>query len=104
VPERAAAGVWVEIERVVLPAGARAPQVPADTQAVPLELRAKGFLLRDARLGDEVEVETAAGRRLRGTLREINPAYTHGFGPPLPELLAAGHEARARLAARGAKR
>jgi hypothetical protein len=104
VAEPVRAGTWVEIARVVLPAGGRAPQVPDDTQAVPLELRAKGFLLRDAALGDEVEVETAAGRRLHGTLREASPAYAHGFGPPVAELLAAGREARARLAARREER
>jgi hypothetical protein len=104
VAELVAAGSWVEIHRVVLPAGARAPQVPEDTRAVPLELRAKGFLLCDARIGEQVEVETAAGRRVRGTLREAQPGYAHGFGPPVPELLAAGREARARLAARGAGR
>ena len=41
-------GSWVELHRVVLPPGERAPQVPAETQRVPLELRVKGFLVRDA--------------------------------------------------------
>jgi hypothetical protein len=101
--ERVAAGTWVEIERVVLVPEARAPHVPEDTRRVPLEMRAKGLLLAEAVPGEEVEIETAAGRRLRGTLREASPAYTHGFGPPVPELLAAGREARALLAARGAR-
>jgi hypothetical protein len=101
--ERVAAGTWVEIERVVLAPVARAPQVPEDTRGVPLEMRAKGFLAADAVPGEEVEIETAAGRRLRGTLREASPAYTHGFGPPVPELLAAGREARAILARRAVR-
>ncbi len=90
-------GSWVEIHRVVLPPGERAPQVPADTQGIPLELRVKGFLVVSATLGDEAEIMTPAGRRLRGTLAESNPAYTHGFGPPIPELGAIGGEVRAIL-------
>lgn len=98
VPEPVARGTWVEIHRVVLPAGQRAPQVPEDTQRVPLEMRVKGFLVEDARIGDEAEIETAAGRRLRGTLSDASPAYRHGFGPPVPELVGVGAEARALLA------
>jgi hypothetical protein len=102
--ERVAAGTWVEIQRVVLAPGERAPQVPDETQRVPLEMRAKGLLLAEAALGEEAEIETAAGRRLRGILREASPAYTHGFGPPVPELLAAGGQARALLATRAPRR
>ncbi len=94
------AGTWVEIHRVVLPAGERAPQVPADTQAAPLEMRVKGFLVASATLGAEAEVITPADRRLRGTLTECNPAYTHGFGPPIAELSAIGEEVRAMLRSR----
>jgi hypothetical protein len=97
VADRVPRGTWVEIHRVVLPAGERASQVPADTQAVPLEMRAKGFLAEAALLGDEVEVVTAAGRRLRGTLCEVNPAYRHGFGRPVPELSTLAAEVRALL-------
>ena len=46
-------------------------------------------------------VLTPAGRRLRGTLTAVNPAYTHGFGEPLPELSAIGGEVRAMLRERG---
>src|SRR5512139_3447867 len=97
VAERIAAGTWVEVHRIVLAAGERAPQIPADTQAVPLEMRVKGFLVEPAALGQEAEIQTAAGRRLRGTLTAINPAYTHGFGPPIPELSTIGPEVRAIL-------
>ena len=82
--ERIAQGAWVEIQRIVLAPGERAPQVPEDTQSVPLEMRVKGFLADPACLGEEAEIETPAGRRLRGKLVEVNPAYTHGFGPPIP--------------------
>lgn len=90
-------GVWVEILLIVLPAGQRAPQVPDDTQRVPLEMRVKGFLVAPASLGGEAEIETAAGRQLTGTLTEVNPAYNHGFGPPIPELSAIAAEVRVML-------
>ena len=90
-------GAWVEVRRVVLPAGERAQQVPADTQAVPLEMRVKGSLVSSSSIGDEAEIVTPAGRRLRGTLTEGNPAYTHGFGPPIPELGTIGGEVKAIL-------
>ncbi len=90
-------GTWVEIHRVVLPPGERAPQVPDDTRAVPLEMRVKGFLAAPAALGEEAEILTPAGRRLCGTLTAVNPAYTHGFGPPIPELSSIGQEVRAIL-------
>jgi len=95
--ERVAAGAWVEIGRVVLAAGERAPQVPEETQAVALAMRVKGVLTHDAVVGEEASVQTAAGRTLRGVLERVDPPYTHGFGPPVRELLAVGEELRARL-------
>ena len=91
---RAAAGDWVEIGRVLLAAGERAAGVPKETQAVPLEMRARGFLQAAATLGEPVVILTLAGRRLEGRLVAVNPAYTHGFGPPVPELLAIAAEVR----------
>ncbi|MDH5574975.1 MAG: 2-amino-4-oxopentanoate thiolase subunit OrtA [Nitrospirota bacterium] len=87
-------GTWVEIHRIVLPGGQRAPQVPVETQQVPLEMRVKGFLAERSCLGDEVEIVTLAGRHLRGLLTDVNPAYTHSFGSPVPELLTIGREVR----------
>ncbi len=87
-------GTWVEIHRIVLPAGQRASQVPVETQQVPLEMRVKGFLAERSSLGDEVEIVTSVGRRLRGILSDVNPAYTHSFGFPVPELLMIGREVR----------
>jgi len=92
-----AAGSWVEIGAVMLGPGERAPQVPDDTRTVPLELRAKGFLAAPARVGERAEILTAAGRRLTGTLVAVNPAYSHGFGAPIPALAEVGREARALL-------
>ena len=92
--ERVAAGALVEIHAVVLAPGARAPLVPEDTQRVPLEMRVKGFLVNEANLGERVEIETPAGRRLSGTLVDATPAYTHTFGPRVAELAQIGTELR----------
>lgn len=97
-------GSWAEIHTVVLPAGERAPQVPEDTRQVPLEMRVKGFLVEPATIGDEALIETLTGRRLRGTLAEVNPAYTHSFGAPIPELATIGTEVRSVLRKTGAPR
>lgn len=93
-PQKAEKNTWVEIHRTVLEPGERAPQVPPDTRKVPLEMKVKGFLTRDAVIGDVVEVITPVGRRIAGTLTAINPAYTHRFGPPIAELSPIGGELR----------
>lgn len=99
--ERVAQGSWVEIHKIALDAGERAARVPEDTRQVPLELRVKGFLVAAAALGDEAEIETLTGRRLRGRLTANNPAYSHSFGPPIPELSSIGGEVRAILRQQG---
>ena len=81
--------------------GERAAQVPGDTRQVPLELRVKGFLAAAAAMGDEAEIETLTGRRLRGRLTTANPVYSHSFGPPVPELSNIGGEVRAILREQG---
>lgn len=87
-------GTWVQIHRIVLREGQRAPQVPVETQQVPLEMWVKGFLAEPATLGEKVEIVTPSGRRLRGILTDVNPGYTHSFGSPIPELLTIGREVR----------
>jgi hypothetical protein len=99
--ERAEKDMWVEIHRVLLEKGERAPQVPQDTREVPLEMKVKGFLLHEGALGDEVEIVTAAGREIQGTLSAVNPSYDHLFGPPIPELSTIGREVREILRKRG---
>jgi hypothetical protein len=94
-------GDRVEIRDVVLAAGRRAPQVPEDTQRVALERSVRGVALEPGRVGEEIRIRTAAGRELRGTLVAVNPAYTHGFGAPAPELSGIGAELRAILDAGG---
>lgn len=95
---KAVRGDWVQIHRIVLEAGQRAAGVPEDTARVPLELRAKGFLLDEEGVpGQEVRVRTVIGREVRGTLISINPSYPHDFGRPVPELLAVGPQLRKML-------
>ena len=92
--ERALKNTWVEIGGIVLQKSERAPNLPEDTKHVPLEMRVKGFLLRDAEKGEEAEIITPSGRTVRGVLTEINPAYTHMFGRPIPELSPIAGEIR----------
>ena len=87
-------GDWVQIRSIVLPPGQRAPQVPADTQAVPLFMLVKGFLQHDARVGDEATITTVIGRRVTGELVAVNPTYDHDYGRPVLELLSIGPELR----------
>ena len=79
-------GQWVQIHNVVLKVGERAAQVPEDTQAVPLEMWVKGYLVDDAELGCECTVITPTGREVAGKLTEIEPGYEHTFGEYVPEL------------------
>jgi hypothetical protein len=88
------AGDWVQVRRIVLQPGQRAPQVPADTQAVPLIMLVKGFLQHDARIGEEVTITTVIGRQVKGELVAVNPTYDHNYGRPVPELLVIGPELR----------
>lgn len=88
-------GDWVRIYNVVLESSERAPQVPDDTKKVPLEMWDKGFLLdKEAEIGDEVEIETYIGRKIKGELLEIDPYYTHSYGKAVPELLYVGRQLR----------
>jgi hypothetical protein len=99
--ELIAQGTWVEIHSVVLEPDQRASHIPEDTKRVPLEMRVKGFLVNPAHLGEEVEIVTPTARRLRGTLMEANPPYSHGFGSPIPELSMIGSEVRRLLRNQG---
>ena len=88
-------GDWVRIHNIVLSSEQRASQVPEDTRNVPLELWTKGFLLDDeAKIGDQVNIETYIGRKVSGKLIEINPYYDHDFGKCVPELLYIGRQLR----------
>ena len=87
-------GEWVRIHKIILEPSERAPQVPEDTKKVPLQMWDKGFLQKDAEIGDNVTVETVSGREESGTLIEVNPYYEHDFGKFVPELLAIDKQVR----------
>ena len=88
-------GDWVRIHSVVLKAEERTAKLPEDTKACDLEQWTKGFLLADAEIGDEVEVETAVGRIEKGTLIEVHPYYTHSYGKFVPEIIEIDKQLRA---------
>jgi 2-amino-4-ketopentanoate thiolase alpha subunit len=91
------AGTWVELERVILKAGERAPGIPADTASVPFAGRVRGFLVAPARMGTTAEVRTQAERVVAGRLRAVLPRNPADFGNPSPELLQVGKEMKRRL-------
>jgi 2-amino-4-ketopentanoate thiolase alpha subunit len=86
--------VLAEIEWVVLRPQERAATAPDDTRAVPYLARARG-LAADPVVGQEAEIRTANGRRLRGTVLKIYPGYHHSFGRPLPAWVQMQTEIRA---------
>lgn len=90
-------GDWVQICTIILPAGERAPQVPPETQAVPLKLFNKGYAEHPAEIGQRVHITTVIGQKLEGELVAVNPRYGHDFGDPVPELIHIGIELRKRL-------
>ncbi|MBN1192160.1 MAG: 2-amino-4-ketopentanoate thiolase [Coriobacteriia bacterium] len=96
---RCSAGDWVEVEYVLLQPAERASGLPADTAAQPLRAWVKGFALAGGMIGDEVEIETMTGRKVRGRLSAVSPGYSHTFGTPLPEIVGIGRDLRARVAA-----
>jgi hypothetical protein len=85
-------GTWVEIEKTVLTPEERAPLLPEDTRKVPYVLRVSGFLLEDAKIGQQTRINTVIGRELTGKLLVVNPGYSHSFGDTIPELLMIGME------------
>jgi hypothetical protein len=88
-------GDWVQIYRLILPAGERAPQVPAETAGVPLEMWVKGFLEeKQAGVGTEVTIRSLTGRLLQGKLVDVKPHYEVNYGSPQIELLTIGTELR----------
>lgn len=95
--DRVSVGSWVEIRQVILRAGERAPNIPADTGAVEFVARIRGFLVADASMGTEATVLTLAGRQLSGRLTAVNPRNPADFGNPIPELLRLGRDARRSL-------
>jgi hypothetical protein len=87
-------GSFVEIRKPLLEPSERAEHLPEETKKVPFEARVRGFLMRDAALGEEVEIETLIGRIIKGTLIAEKPPFTHGFGRPVQELVEVSKELR----------
>jgi len=93
IPLEAVRGQWVQIHKIILKPGERAPQVPEDTAEVPFELRVKGYLQDEkAVIGDLVTIKTPIGREVKGQLIDIEPRYTHDFGDHVSVLDEAGAE------------
>ena len=92
---KAKKGDWVRIHAVVLKPGQRAPNLPAETLEIPLEMWVKGALLEEnASLGDDVTIQTITGRMVKGWLDDICPSYKHSFGSFMPVLQDIGMELR----------
>ena len=96
-----AAGTWVELERVILEPGERAPGIPADTASVPFAARVRGFLVAPARRGATAQVRTQVDRVVSGKLRAVLPRNPADFGNPSPELLLVGKAMKRRLQSPG---
>jgi len=92
------AGAWVEIYKIILQPHERTAKIPKDTKNIPFEIKARGFLLNDAYMDDEVEIRSLTGRILSGRLITANPGYQHSFGAPIEELLNVGNELKKILA------
>ncbi len=93
--ETVPAGTWVEIEQVILTPEQRAPSLPEDTRNVPYVMRVSGFLIEPAALGEPARIKSLIGREISGTLRQVNPSYSHSFGATVAELLTIGREEEA---------
>ncbi|MGN0658559.1 MAG: 2-amino-4-oxopentanoate thiolase subunit OrtA [Emergencia sp.] len=88
-------GDWVRIHSIVLKAEERTAKLPEDTQKCDLQQWTKGTLLDEsAEIGDEVTVETAVGRQVKGTLLEVGPYYTHSYGKFVPEIIEIDRQLR----------
>jgi len=91
---KASIGDWVEISKVVLEPGQRAPNLPPDTAAVPYTLRVRGFATSEAEPGAEISIVTIVGRTHTGRLEAVNPEYHLSHGESVPELVRARFELR----------
>ncbi|MDA3932641.1 MAG: 2-amino-4-oxopentanoate thiolase subunit OrtA [Tenericutes bacterium] len=78
---------WVKIKKTILKPEERTGNIPEETKKVPLLMWVKGYLLENANIGDEVEINTLTGRKETGKLLEANPAYMHTYGKFVPEIL-----------------
>ena len=75
----------------------RTGRIPDETKSVPYVMWGKGYLQRDAKLGEEVTVLTRTGRLETGLLEEACPQYELNYGKFVPELMYVGDDARKML-------
>jgi hypothetical protein len=87
-------GTWVEIVREVLSPEERSNAIPDETKKTPLIMWVRGNTLQPGRLGEEVEIETISGRKIKGKITQIEPSYTHSFGRYVGEVSYIGKQAR----------
>ena len=88
-------GDYVVVQRVVLSADERAPQVPEDTAQVPLIALFKGYLEDECAVpGDEVNIITMSGRRAQAVLTARDPSAQHSYGRFVPELMQVHRQVR----------
>jgi len=80
-------GSWVQIEKIILNPDERPQNLPDSTKKTPYKLWVNGFLTKDADIGEEVEIKTMIGRKIKGKLVMENPRYDHNFGTAPLELL-----------------
>jgi hypothetical protein len=96
--EKAKKGDYVQIHKIILEAGERSENLPEETKKVPLELKVRGFLVNDeAKLNDQVTIETYIGRKFEGELIDTSPTYEHNYGEVIEELLPVGRELKKML-------
>lgn len=87
-------GDYVEIKITILNPNERAENLPQDTKNLPYEGKIRGFLTHDSEIGNEAEIETPIGRKIKGILLGLTKEYTHNFGEPIRELIDIGKKIR----------
>lgn len=87
-------GTFVEITNKVLDPEDRSPVIPEETKSTPLMMWVRGFTTTECNLGEETEVETPSGRKVRGVVTAVEPAYTHDFGRYVSEIAYIGKQAK----------
>ncbi|MFV0499800.1 MAG: 2-amino-4-oxopentanoate thiolase subunit OrtA [Bacilli bacterium] len=84
------AGSFVRIHQVILKSSERTSSIPEDTANTDLRMWTKGFLEKDANIGDEVCVSTLSGRKETGELVAVNHMYAVNYGEFVEEILPIG--------------
>lgn len=78
---------WVQVKKIILEPEERTGNIPEETKKVPLVMWVKGYLLKNANIGEDVTIKTRTGRLETGELIQVNPSYMHTYGAFVPEIL-----------------